>query len=95
MRSTTFSTWRMLTLGAEYGTWALSPESLGPRNVIVNETSDEMDSCVDVETESTIPSHEYDTVVQLDPATDARESGSKRSIIHTHESHTISPWSNR
>lgn len=98
MRSATFGSWRMLTLGAEYSSWAQSPESLRQRQAVISENAEEMDS-IDID-----PSwreqqmnggltQQYDAVLQLDERAASGGSCGKRNIIRTHAALNCTPWS--
>ncbi|XP_046901536.1 voltage-dependent P/Q-type calcium channel subunit alpha-1A-like [Hypomesus transpacificus] len=95
LRSTTFNTWRMLTLGAEYGAWAQSPAGLRRRPAVVCDNDDVTDSCVDHEqswrTENMDNTH-YDRVYHLSEPVASEERGIRR-IIRKHDALNNTPWS--
>ncbi|KAM6984832.1 uncharacterized protein FYW47_018537 [Aplochiton taeniatus] len=96
MRSTTFSTWRMLTLGAEYGTWAQSPEGLFQSQAVVRDSLEEADSFNESSWKSGFTdAQKYDTVLQLDETSVNGRKDDLRQIIEKHETLYSTPWSNR
>ncbi|XP_029921994.1 voltage-dependent N-type calcium channel subunit alpha-1B isoform X2 [Myripristis murdjan] len=101
VRSATFSSWRMLTLGTEYGTWAQSPDRLRRRQAVVQELEEEeAEPCVDAEpswraADTTETVQNYDTVLQLDGASRPGGRDGVRRIIRKHELLHSTPWTGR
>ncbi|XP_052381584.1 voltage-dependent N-type calcium channel subunit alpha-1B-like isoform X1 [Oncorhynchus keta] len=94
MRSATFGSWRMLTLGTEYSSWAQSPESLRQRQAVISENAEETDS-IDIDSswqQMDVP-QQYDAILHLDERAASGGSRGNHNIIRTHEALNSTPWS--
>ncbi|KAJ7988512.1 hypothetical protein DPEC_G00324350 [Dallia pectoralis] len=95
MRSATFGTWRMLTLGAEYSSWAGCPESLHQPAPVTCQSSDTSSihseqSERDQKMDSPL---QYDAVTQLHQRAASAGGSGQHDIIHTHQVLNSTPWS--
>ncbi|XP_019909067.2 voltage-dependent N-type calcium channel subunit alpha-1B isoform X2 [Esox lucius] len=96
MRSATFGTWRMLTLGAEYSSWARSPESLHQPQPVVCQSSAETTSINSEQSwggQKKDAPLQYDAVLQLHMRAAPAGGGGKHNIIHIHKALNSTPWS--
>ncbi|XP_040915486.1 voltage-dependent N-type calcium channel subunit alpha-1B isoform X3 [Toxotes jaculatrix] len=105
VRSATFGSWRMLTLGAEYeDTWAPSPDSRrspgqraegepGPAedtDAWAGEPERPLWRAADTHTD-----HKYDTVLHLDGLSRAGRTDGVRQVVRKHETLNRMPWPSR
>jgi hypothetical protein len=94
MRSATFGSWRMLTLGTEYSSWAQSPESLRQRQAVISENAEETDSInIDSSWQQMDVPQQYDAILHLDERAASGGSRGNHNIIRTHEALNSTPWS--
>lgn len=100
VRAATFSSWRMLTQGAEYeDTWALSPDRRRPKRA--EAAPEEADICAVTSGEPSWGpaqddlTHKFDTVLHLDGAKGAGLGGGVQQAVWTHETLNNNPLCRR
>lgn len=95
----------MLTLGAEWGSWAQSPDSdrLQPGQQGANEPEEEeeeADACADAQEDSWRPAdanrrQNYDSVLQLEGFSAPGRRDGVHQMVKNHDALNSTPWSNR
>lgn len=98
VRTATFGSWRMLTLGAEYeGIWALPPDRRRTQPKYAEAPPEETDICAagcvgpSWGPAHDGPTHKFDTVLHLEGAEEAGPGGGVRWAVWTHEALNSSP----